>query len=148
MALDPANIGRTFAGATSYLVGREKLREFARAVGETAPVCHDLAAARAAGFADLVAPVTFPITITLEMMGDAVTNPSVGLNWSRVVHSDQRFRYERPIVAGDELSVLTTIEDVKAMAGNDIVSLRADLTDAGGALVAQVWTTLAARGED
>jgi acyl dehydratase len=64
-----------------------------------------------------------------------------------VVHGEQRFSYVRPIVAGDELTVTTVIEDIKAMAGNDMVTLRGDLADVSGALVSQVWTTLVARGE-
>ena len=147
MALDPANIGRSFISDKSYLVGREKIREFARAVGELSPICHDVHEAKAAGYNDVVASPTFPIAITLEIMGETVTDPSVGLDWSRVVHGDQRFAYVRPIVAGDELSVTTVIEDIKTMAGNDMVTLRGDLADASGALVSQVWTTLVARGE-
>jgi acyl dehydratase len=69
------------------------------------------------------------------------------LDWSRVVHGEQRFAYVRPIVAGDQLSVTTVIEDIKAMAGNDMVTLRGDLSDIAGVVVAQVWTTLVARGE-
>lgn len=147
MALDAANVGRSFVSDQTYLVGREKVREFARAVGETSPLCHDVAAAREAGFADVVASTTFPIAITLEIVGDFVTDPSVGLDWSRVVHGDQRFAYSRPIVAGDELSVTTVIEDIKAIAGNDMITVRSDLNDAAGAQVAQVWTSLVARGD-
>lgn len=147
MALDPANIGREFVSDQTYLVGREKVREFARAVGEISPLCHDVAAARAAGYADVVASSTFPIAITLEIVGDFVTDPAVGLDWSRVVHGDQRFAYSRPIVAGDELTVTTVIEDIKAIAGNDMITVRSDLRDAAGAPIAQVWTSLVARGE-
>jgi acyl dehydratase len=147
VALDAANIGKSFVSDQTYLVGREKVREFARAVGETSPLCHDVAAARAAGYADVVASTTFPIAITLEIVGDFVTDPAVGLDWSRVVHGDQRFAYSRPVVAGDELTVTTVIEDIKAIAGNDMITVRSDLNDATGAQVAQVWTSLVARGD-
>ena len=109
MALDPSNVGRTFVATEPYVVGREKVREFAAATGETSPLCHDVAAAHAAGYADVVAPATFPIVVTLNAMGDAVTDPSVGVDWSMVVHGDQRFAYDRPVVAGDELTVKTEI---------------------------------------
>ena len=145
MALDPQNIGREFTSAEPYLVGREKVREFAAATGETSPLCHDVAAARAAGYADVVAPTTFPIVVTLNAMGAAVTDPSVGVDWSRVVHGDQRFTYSRPVVAGDELSVRTVIESVKTLAGNDMITLRGDLVDASGALVGSTWTSLVQR---
>jgi acyl dehydratase len=147
VALDPANIGKSFVSDQTYLVGREKVREFARAVGEISRLCHDVAAAQAAGYADVVASTTFPIAITLEIVGDFVTDPAVGLDWSRVVHGDQRFAYQRPIVAGDELTVTTVIEDIKAIAGNDMITVRSDLSDAAGAAVAQVWTSLVARGD-
>lgn len=139
--------GQAFVTSQTYLVGREKLREFARAVGETSSVCHDVAAAKSAGYSDVVASVTFPIAITLEIVGDFVTDPKVGLDWSRVVHGEQRFSSLRPIVAGDELSVATEIESIKSMAGNDMISVRSDLSALDGALVSQVWTTLVARGE-
>lgn len=147
MALDQANIGKTFPASSTYVVGREKIREFARAVGETAAVSNDLEAAKAAGFADLVAPVTFPIVITLEMMGAQVTSPEVGVDWSRVVHGDQRFAFVQPLIAGMELSSTTEIEDIKSMAGNDIITLRGDLRTLAGDLVCQVWTSLVVRGE-
>jgi acyl dehydratase len=146
VALDPANIGRRFESDQTYLVGREKVREFARAVGETSPLCHDVNAARAAGYADVVASTTFPIAITLEIVGTFVTDPAVGLDWSRVVHGDQRFEYIAPVVAGDELSVTTEIEDIKAIAGNDMITVRSDLIRHGD-VIAKVWTSLVARGE-
>lgn len=145
MPLDPSNIGREFASAEPYLVGREKVREFAAATGETSPLCHDVAAARAAGFSDVVAPTTFPIVVTLNAMGAAVTDPSVGVDWARVVHGDQRFHYTRPIVAGDALDVRTVIESVKTLAGNDVITLRGDLLDATGAHIGSTWTSLVQR---
>ncbi len=148
VALNLDSVGKSFESDRTYLVGREKIREFARAVGETSAVCHDVTAAKAAGYADVIAPVTFPIAITLEIMGESATSPEVGLNWSRVVHGDQRFKYERPIVAGDELSVTTVIEDIKAIAGNHMITLRGDVYAADKSLVAQVWTGLVERGEN
>lgn len=146
MALDPAHVGRTFVADDAYLVGREKVREFATATGETSPLCHDVAAARAAGFADVVAPATFPIVVTLNAMGAAVTDPSVGVDWSRVVHGDQRFTYVRPIVAGDSLTVHTVIESIKSLAGNDMITLRGDLYDADDVCIGSTWTSLVQRG--
>ncbi len=147
MALDPSNVGRQFVAAEPYSVGREKIREFAIATGEASPLCHDVAAARAAGHADLVAPPTFPIVVTLNAMGTAVTDPSVGVVWSRVVHGDQRFTYHRPIVAGDELTVSIVIESIKTLAGNDMITLRGDIVDAAGVAVGSTWTSLVQRGE-
>ena len=146
MPLDPSNVGRTFIATEPYVVGREKIREFARATGETSPVCLDVAAAQAAGHADVVAPTTFPSVVTLSAMGAAVTDPSVGVDWSRVVHGDQRFRYHRPVIAGDELTVHTVIESIKSLAGNDMITLRGDLFDAAGQPIGSTWTSLVQRG--
>jgi len=148
VALNLDSVGKTFTSPRTYVVGREKVREFARAVGETSDVCHDVDAAKAAGYSDVIAPVTFPIAITLEIMGESATSPEVGLNWSRVVHGDQRFKYERAIVAGDELTVTTTIEEIKAIAGNYMITLRGDVFGADKILIAQVWTGLVERGEN
>jgi acyl dehydratase len=148
MALNLESVGKTFSSPRTYVVGREKLREFARAVGETSSVCHDVEAAKAAGHLDLIAPVTFPIAITLEIMGESATSPEVGLNWSRVVHGEQRFKYERAIVAGDELSITTTIEEIKPIAGNHLITLRGDVYAADKSLIAQVWTGLVERGPE
>ena len=147
MPLDPSNIGRTFAAAEPYVISREKIAEFALATGELSAICLDPEAARAAGHADVVAPVTFPIVVTLNAMGAAVTDPSVGVDWSRVVHGDQRFQYARPIVAGDELTVHTVIESIKTLAGNEMITLRGDLLDAAGLPIGSTWTSLVQRGE-
>ncbi len=147
MALDPGNVGKEFTSSEPYVVAREKIREFATATGETSLLCHEVSAARAAGFADVVAPATFPIVVTLNAMGAAVTDPSVGVDWSRVVHGDQRFAYSRPIVAGDELTVRTVIESIKTLAGNDMITLRGDLFAADGSAIGSTWTSLVQRGE-
>jgi len=110
-------------------------------------MCHDVAAAREAGYDDIIATATFPVTFTLDVMGDFVTADPVNIDWSLVVHGDQRFQAHRPIVAGDLITTVLTIEDLKTMAGNDMVTLRADLTDVAGAPVGTVWTTLVQRGD-
>src|SRR4051812_1423902 len=88
----------------TYLVGREKIREYASAVGETAPVCHDLEAARAAGYADVVAPPMFAAVYSWRAMGPAVLDPEVGIDFSRLVHGAQDFTWHAPVVAGDEIT--------------------------------------------
>lgn len=147
MAVKTTSIGLSFDSAETYLVGREKIREFATAVGERSALCHSLASAKAHGFDDVVAPVTFPIVITLELMSHVTANEQVGIDWSRVVHGEQRFVYKRPVIAGDELRVTTVIEDVKSIGSHHSIVLRGDLYDAANLLVCQVWTALVERGE-
>ena len=96
MALNPDFVGRSYPAGSSYVVGREKIREFASAIGDTNPVFHDVEAARALGYADLVAPPTFPVILSLKASGAVVRDPDLGLDYSRVVHGEQKFAYSRP----------------------------------------------------
>lgn len=148
MALNPEFVGRVYPPGPTYVVGREKVREFASAIGDSSPVSHDVDAARALGFADLVAPPTFAVVISLQASGAVVRDPELGLDYSRVVHGEQRFAYARPIVAGDELVVSTTIEAIRSMAGNDMITTRGDITTTGGEPVVTTWALLVARGPE
>jgi acyl dehydratase len=148
MALNPEFIGRVYPPGPSYVVGREKIREFATAIGDANPLSHDVDAARALGYSDVVAPPTFAVVISLRASGAVVRDPELGLDYSRVVHGEQRFQYARPIVAGDELVVSTTIEAIRTMAGNDMITTRGDITTLGGDPVVTTWALLVARGPE
>ena len=148
MALNADFVGRAFAHPQSYVVGREKIREFASAIGDHNPACHDVDSARALGHADLVAPPTFAIVLALRASEAVVTDPELGLDYTRVVHGDQGFEYERPVVAGDELSIVTTIESVKQLAGNDVIATRGHVTDATGAHVLTTRSLLVSRAPE
>lgn len=148
MALDISFIGRVYPPSDPYLVGREKVREFARALGETDPIHLDVDAARNRGFADVVAPPTYAILLSMSAAEAVVMDPALGLDYSRVVHGDQRFEYQRPIVAGDELISTVTIESIRSAAGNDILTTRTDIRTTAGELVVTSYSTLVARGSD
>lgn len=148
MALNPAFIGRVYPAAGTYLVGREKIREFASAIGDPNPAYHDVAAAAALGHADLVAPPTFAIVLSMKAMETVVFDPELGLDYSRVVHGEQSFSYERPIVAGDELAVTTLIEGIRSVAGNDMITTKATISSVGGDLVCTATSVIVSRGAD
>ncbi len=148
MALNADFVGRSYAYPGTYLVGREKVREFAAAIGEHSPVHTDVAAARASGYSDVVAPLTFAIVLALEASAAVVRDPELGLDFSRVVHGEQSFEYVRPVVAGDELSIVTTVESVRQAAGNDIIGTSGHVTDAAGGHVLTTRSVLVARGPD
>ncbi|KAB2593685.1 MaoC family dehydratase N-terminal domain-containing protein [Streptomyces arboris] len=148
MALDQSFVGRTYPPTPAYEVGREKIREFAEAVGDTHPAYVDAEAARALGHADVIAPPTFVFSITYRAAGEVVQDPQLGLDYSRVVHGDQKFSYVRPVRAGDRLTVTSTIETIKSMAGNDIVDIRGDVHDEAGELVVTALTKLVARAAE
>ncbi len=148
MALNEAFLGRVFPPSDPYQVGREKIREFASAIGDDNPAFHDVDAARALGYADVVAPPTFPVLMALKAAAAAVQDPELGLDYSRVVHGEQKFQYSRPVVAGDELVVTVTIEGLRTMAGNDMVTARGDVTTVGGEHVVTTTSLLIARAEE
>ncbi|MFJ9345620.1 MaoC family dehydratase N-terminal domain-containing protein [Streptomyces sp. NPDC101237] len=148
MALDQSFVGRTYPPTEPYEVGREKIREFAEAVGDTNPVYTDPEAAKALGHSDVIAPPTFVFSITFRAAGQVVEDPQLGLDYSRVVHGDQKFTYRRPVRAGDRLTVVSTIEAVKSLAGNDIIDIRGDVRDETGELVVSAVTKLVARAAD
>jgi len=146
--VNPEIQGRVFAPTEPYLVGREKVREFARAVFATSPLNYDVDAARAAGHPDVVAPPTFPIVIQERTLAQLLAEPDAGIDFTRVVHGDQRFTYTRPIVAGDELTATLTIASVKSLGGHSMVTAVSDIVDATGAHVVTATSTLVVRGDE
>ncbi|MFF0331654.1 MaoC family dehydratase N-terminal domain-containing protein [Streptomyces fimicarius] len=148
MALDQSFVGRTYPPTPAYEVGREKIREFAEAVGDPHPAYVDVETARALGHADVIAPPTFVFSITFRAAGVVVQDPQLGLDYSRVVHGDQKFSYVRPVRAGDRLTVTSTIEAIKSLAGNDILDVRGDVHDEAGELVVSALTKLVARAAE
>jgi acyl dehydratase len=144
MALNVELVGKKYPTQT-YEVGREKVREFAAAVGDDNPACRDVEAARALGHHDLVAPPTFAVVVTRRSQISVIDDPELGLDFSRVVHGDQKFQFTRPIVAGDVLHTTASVASARTMAGNDILTIRSDVADESGASVVSVFATLVAR---
>ncbi|WP_326551311.1 MaoC family dehydratase N-terminal domain-containing protein [Micromonospora sp. NBC_01813] len=147
MPMDPSLVGRSYPPGSPYLVGREKIREFASAIGATDPIHHDPEAGRKAGYSDVVAPPTFPIVLSMASSGRVIDDPDLGMDYSRVVHGDQRFRYVRPVVAGDELVCSDVIEEIMSRGGHDFLTIRTEMTTLAGDPVVSVWMKLVVRGE-
>ncbi|GGK93091.1 MaoC family dehydratase N-terminal domain-containing protein [Mangrovihabitans endophyticus] len=148
MPLDPSFVGRSWPPSDPYLVGREKIREFARAIGAEDPEYHDPEAARRAGYADVVAPPTFPVVITMSSSRQIIRDPELGLDYSRVVHGDQKFAYERPVVAGDALVCQNFVDEVMQRGGHDFITTRTEVRTESGERVLTAWAKLVQRGED
>jgi acyl dehydratase len=146
MALDRELVGRSYPPSAVYEVGRAKIAEFATAIGADDPVHHDVEAARAAGHPDVIAPPTFAIVVSLGAANVVLGDPGVSLDYSRVVHGEQRFAHHRPIRAGDRLVATTTIDAVRTVAGNDMLTTRVDLTTDDGESVCTATSMLVARG--
>lgn len=147
MSLDPSFVGRTYPPTAPYQVGREKIREFATAIGTVDPAHHDPEAARALGHPDVVAPPTFPVVVSMAASQQIIDDPALGVDYSRVVHGDQRFAYSRPVVAGDELVCVCVVEDVSSRGGHDFLTTRTEVATPAGEPVVTVWSKIVVRGE-
>lgn len=146
--MNPELVGRVFPPTAPYLVGREKVREFARAVFADAPQHSDPAAARALGYADVVAPPTFAMVVQDLTLQQMLGDPDSGIELSRLVHAEQRFRYSRPIVAGDELTATLAVTGIRTLGGNAMITSEAEIVDAEGAHVVTTTSVLLAGEAD
>jgi acyl dehydratase len=146
--VNPELQGRVFPSAPPYLVGLEKVREFSRAVFATHPINFDTDAARAAGHAGVVAPPTFAVVVQEQTLAQLLSEPDAGIDFTRVVHGDQRFRYTRPIVAGDELTATLVVTSVKTLGPHAMVTAESTMVDAAGAHVVTATSTLVVRGDE
>jgi acyl dehydratase len=111
MPVNTQAVGKTY-DPVNYAVGREKIREYARAVGETNPVHLELDAARAAGYADLVAPPMFAVVYSAPAVGPPIFDPELELNFAMMVHGGQEFVWGEPVVAGDEIDTVASVKDI------------------------------------
>jgi acyl dehydratase len=135
-------IGKTYPPVT-YAVGREKIREYARAVGETNPVHLDVDAARAAGYADVVAPPMFTVVYSAPAVGPGIFDPDVGIDFAMMVHGGQEFRWGKPVVAGDEITTTASVKDVSERDGKGFYVFESRSVDQDGEEVCVgTWTNI------
>ncbi|HEY0487029.1 MAG TPA: MaoC family dehydratase N-terminal domain-containing protein [Mycobacteriales bacterium] len=146
MALDQAFVGRSYGPGPVYEVGREKIREFADAIGDTNEAYRDPEVARKLGHPDVIAPPTFPVVMSMRASAELVADPELGLDYSRVVHGEQRFAYSRPVHAGDRLVSVLTVDSIRSAGGNDLLGTRTELRTPEGELVVTAYSTIVARG--
>ena len=146
MPVNESFVGRSYPPTPTYRVSREKIREFANAINDQNPAYHDVEAARALGHPDVVAPPTFAIVLTLPAGAQFVADPEAGVDYSRVVHGEQRFVHHRPIVAGDELQVTLTVEEIRVAAGNELITNRSEVKTVDGELVTTAYGVIVVRG--
>ena len=116
MAVNTNAVGKSYAPLT-YAVGREKIREYAFAVGETNPLHIDVEVAREAGYADVVAPPMFCVVYCGVALGPAMFDPEVGIDFARLLHSAQEFHWGPLVVAGDEIETTVTVKDISERSG-------------------------------
>lgn len=138
--------GREYPAVGPYHVGSEDIRNFATAVKNMHPLHHGVEAARAAGHKDLVAPPTYLVTIAQRAEALMVNDPEAQVDFSRVVHADQRFTHHRAVVAGDELFAQATVTSAKELAGNRLLTTGTEISNADRDPIATITSTLLIRG--
>ncbi len=142
MAVDTSKIGKTYP-PVDYEVGREKIREYADAVGEESPIYRDRSAARAAGFRDVVAPPMFAVVYSSRVMAPALLDPELGINLMLMVHGGQEFVWGEPVCAGDTISTEASVKEIYEKDGKgfyvfESVSKNQD----GDEVVRATWTNI------
>ncbi|QTE29111.1 FAS1-like dehydratase domain-containing protein [Pengzhenrongella sicca] len=147
MPVNVAFLGREYPAGLGYEVGREKIREFAEAVGATHPAHRDVAVARSLGYPDVIAPPTFAVVIAQRAEQQLIADPAAGIDFTRVVHADEHFTHRRPIHAGDLLTTVLHVDSILERAGMAMISTRVEITADDGAPVATVVSTIAVRGD-
>lgn len=117
-----------------YAVGREKIREFARAIGATDPLHHDLEAARAAGLRDLLAPPMFVAVYAAPIFREVLWDPALAVDRRLTVHGGQEFEWLTPVVAGDELTTVATAASDEMNGENRFIGIETSTTRQDGAI--------------
>jgi acyl dehydratase len=147
MGMNREMIGFVYPDSKSVLVTQDRIAAFASAIGDDNQIYFDQTAAKELGHESVCAPPTFPISVCMKAMEDSFHDPRLNMDYSRIVHSDQRFEYVRPIKVGDELVVRTLVEDIRALGTNDVATFRTDVYS-HNELVVIGWSKLVVRGED
>src|SRR6478735_5972586 len=142
MAIKTEAIGKVWPGST-YQVGREKIKEYANALGIDNPVHFDVEAARAAGFRDVVAPPMFAVVYSSPAMGPAILDPDVGINFAAMVHGGQEFVWGEPVCAGDMITTKAKVNEIYEKDGKGFYVFESVSTNQDGdEVVRGTWTNI------
>jgi len=142
VALKTEAIGKEYPPVT-YEVGREKIREYANAIGADNPVHHDRDAAKAAGFRNVVAPPMFCVVYSAPALGPAVLDPEVGINLVAMVHGGQEFVWGEPVCSGDEITTAAKVVDISERDGKGFYVFESVSTNQDGdEVVRGTWTNI------
>jgi acyl dehydratase len=146
MAVNTDAIGKTYP-ATVYAIGREKIREYASAVGERNPIHLDPDAARSVGFADVVAPPMFAVVYSNAAILPGLFDPDLGIDFAHMVHGSQEFRWGPLVIAGDEITTTATVKDVSERGGMGFYVFQTDSRNQDGNTVCVgTWTNIVRTG--
>ncbi|HWE59946.1 MAG TPA: MaoC family dehydratase N-terminal domain-containing protein [Solirubrobacteraceae bacterium] len=147
MPLPSEKIGKIYAPVV-YAVGREKVREYAAAVGESNPLHHDLEAARAAGYPDVLAPPMFVVVYCSSAFMTALFDPELQIDFAHLVHGAQEYRWEQPVLAGDEITTTLSVKDISERSGLGFYTFETvSVNQRGESTCTGTWSTII-RGEE
>ncbi|TDS85483.1 FAS1-like dehydratase domain-containing protein [Nesterenkonia aurantiaca] len=148
--INPERQGHQYPPAAPFQVSREAIREFALAVQAEHPAHHDVEAARELGHRDLVAPPSFAVVIAQRAEAAVVNDAEAGIDFSRVVHAEERFTHHSPILAGDTLSSQVTLERIRTMGAGAMVTTVVQISAEDGSARTTVTSSLLVRnsGDD
>ena len=146
MAINPAYEGRTFEPSEPYEVSPVKIAEFATAIGDSSPLCRDRAAARAAGYPDVIAPPTFAVVISSVGLAKLMADPGLGVNYAMIVHGEQSFTHHRPLHAGDVVVSQSTVESIKQIRSMTTLATVTEIRTVDGERVCTARSTAVERG--
>jgi acyl dehydratase len=148
VAINPGLVGRVYPPMPAYEVSRGKIAEFATAIGSDDRAHTDPEAARALGHPDVIAPPTFAVIVAQRAEAQVFVDPEAGVDFSRLVHGEERFTHHRPVVAGDRLVATLHVDAARELGGHGMLTTRVEVTDDAGAPVSTVLSTVVIRGED
>jgi len=146
VAINPDYEGRTFEPSEPYEVSRVKIAEFATAIGDSSPLCRDRAAARAAGYPDVIAPPTFAVVISSVGLAKLMADPGLGVNYAMIVHGEQSFTHHRPRAAGDVVVSQSTVESIKQIRSMTTLATVTEIRTVDGERVCTARSTAVERG--
>ena len=142
MGVNADAVGKSYP-PTLYAVGREKVKEYALATGETDPLHLDHEAARAAGYRDVVAPPMFAVVYSAPAVGPAIFDAEVGIDFARMVHGGQEFKWGPLVVAGDEITTEVSVKSIEERLGNGFFVFESVSTNQDGHTVCVgTWTNI------
>ncbi len=141
-------VGRHFRLPDYYEVGREKVREYARAVFDPHPAHRNEAAAADLGYAGLIAPLTFASLLGGAAQQRVFADLVTGYDLSQVLHTEQRLHFHRPLTVGDRLICDIYVDSFRRSHGQDLIVIKNVITDVHGTLMQTTWTTMVARTPD
>ncbi len=147
MSLSKNLVGLHFKYPDSYVVGREKIREYAVAVKNVDPAFYDEKAAAELGYDALLAPLTFISVFGYQAQLAMFKSNNIAIADEKIVQVDQELKFLQPIKAGDRLYCDVWVHSIRQSFGADIIVTKNIVTDQDGEVVQETYTTLAGRSD-